>query len=92
MAGYFGGNLGNIPDVSPFESRQRRAWWPYVSTESGELLWLRKYWQITTYKIALPSSPEWPAARLHHGFVLATKVYRLTEEEYLLYILSKSPA
>lgn len=87
MAGWFGGNLGNIPDMEtrPDSARRKWAWWPCVSTESGEPLWLRKYWRVETYEIVGPiTAPRGPAFK--------TYVWRLTEDEYLLYALSKSPA
>lgn len=84
MAGWIdGGNMGNIPDVRPDNARRKWAWRPITSTESGEPIWLTPYWQVKTYEIVGPSTGSW-------GQAYKISVWRLTEDEYLLYALSKS--
>lgn len=78
MSGWFGDEAMQ-PD---YTSKRKWAWWPTSSTESGEPNWLKPYWRVET------DGPD--TGSKGQGWI--TKIWRLTEEEYLLYILSKSPA
>lgn len=72
----------NIQDT--YNAVHRRAWFPVHSSQSGKLIWLKKYWRVEKYELVAPPGTT--------GVGVAITVTDLTEEEYLLHVLSKSPA